>query len=209
MPTSAPPTAGWKASPIWLAPENGYARLQNLRNGSAQSSSTRPSITRGIRYFEHPVSMNICEAFVKLQSGRIYEDYKLNHHHLWFMDKTFEAEILNVRAESKPSRDLMQDLQDIQSGIEIRYDAGLRKANKEQKSKKRAEAKAKKIQALERKLLEIGYENLESYSLDKVHADKWLEPERIQELTELREKRIEEEKNKPVQLSLPLEALLP
>ena len=77
------------------------------------------------------------------------------------------------------------------------------------KAKKRAEAKVKKIQAFEQKLLGIGYENLESYSLDKVHTDKWLEPEQIQELTELREKRIEEEQNQPVQLSLPLEALLP
>lgn len=191
---------------------NVYYDLKTTRirqDGTLFDGEKIVSITRDIRYFEHPVSMDICEAFVKLQSGRIYEDYKLNHHHLWFMDKTFDAEILNVRAESKPSRDLMQDLQDIQSGIEIRYDADLRKASKEQKSKKRAEAKAKKIQALERKLLEVGYENLESYSLDKVHADKWLEPERIQELTELREKRIEEEKNKPVQLSLSLEALLP
>lgn len=167
------------------------------------------SITRGIRYYERPVSMDICEAFVKLQSYRIYDEYRINHHHLWLLDKTFNAEILNIRAESRPSRDLMQDLQDIQNGIEICYDADLRKASKEQKSKKRAAAKEKRIRMLERKLLEIGYENLEPYSLDKIHADKWLEPERIQELTKLREKRIEDDKNKPVQMILPLEDLLP
>ena len=47
------------------------------------------SVTRGIRYYEHPVSMDICEDFVKLQSGRIYEEYKWNHPQLWFSDKTF------------------------------------------------------------------------------------------------------------------------
>lgn len=103
----------------------------------------------------------------------------------------------------------MQDLQDIKSGIEIRYDTDLRKADKEQKSRKRAKAMEKKIQALERKLLDVGYENLEPYSLEKVHADKWLTPDRIQELTEMREQRILEEKNRPVQLSLPLDVLYP
>ena len=138
------------------------------------------SVTRGIRYYEHPVSMDICEDFVKLQSDIIYEEYKWNH-----------------------------SLQDIKSGIEIRYDTDLRKADKEQKSRKRAKAMEKKIQALERKLLDVGYENLEPYSLEKVHADKWLTPDRIQELTEMREQRILEEKNRPVQLSLPLDVLYP
>lgn len=167
------------------------------------------SVTRGIRYFEHPVSMDICEAFVELQSDRIYEEYKWNHSHLWSSDKSFQAEILNIRAESRPSRDLIQDLQDIQSGIEIRYDTDLRKADKEQKSQKRAKAMEKRIQALERKLLDVDYQNLEPYSLEKVHADKWLTPQRILELTEMREQRIAEEKNKPMQLSLPLDILLP
>ena len=103
----------------------------------------------------------------------------------------------------------MQDLQDIKNGIEIRYDADLRKADKEQKSRKRAEAMEKKIQALERKLLDVGYENLEPYSLDKIHADKWLTPERIRELAEMREQRMQEEKNQPMQLSLPLDVLFP
>jgi hypothetical protein len=153
--------------------------------------------------------MDICEAFVKLQGGRIYEEYKWNHSQLWALDRTFQAEILNIRAESRPSRDLMQDLQDIKNGIEIRYDADLRKADKEQKSRKRAEAMEKKIQALERKLRDVGYENLEPYSLDKIHADKWLTPERIRELAEIREQRMQEEKNQPVQLSLPLDVLFP
>ena len=114
--------------------------------------------------------MDICEAFVKLQGDRIYEEYKRNHSRLWASDRTFQAEVLNIRAESRPSRDLMQDLEDIRNGIEIRYDTDLRKTGKELKSRKRAEAMEKKIQTLEQKLLDVGYENLEAYSLDKIHA---------------------------------------
>lgn len=191
---------------------NVYYDLKTTRirqDGTLFDGEKIVSVTRGIRYYDHPVSMDICKAFVKLQGGRIYEEYKWNHSQLWALDRTFQAEILNIRAESRPSRDLMQDLQDIKNGIEIRYDADLRKADKEQKSRKRAEAMEKKIQALERKLLDVGYENLEAYSLDKIHADKWLTPERIRELAEIRKQRIQEEKNQPVQLSLPLDVLFP
>lgn len=103
----------------------------------------------------------------------------------------------------------MQDLQDIKNDIEIRYDADLQKTGKEQKIRKRVEAMEKKIQALERKLLDVGYENLKTYSLDKIHADKWFTPERIRELIEIREQRILEGKNQPVQLSLPLDVPFP
>lgn len=191
---------------------NVYYDLKTTRirqDGTLFDGEKTVSVTRGIRYFDRPASMDICEDFIKLQGGRIYEEYRQNHSQLWASDRTFQAEIINIRAESRPSRDLMQDLQDIKSGVEIRYDADLRKADKEQKSRKRAEAMEKKIHALERKLLDVGYENLEPYSLEKVHADKWLTLERIRELAEMREKRIQEEKNRPVQLGLPLDTLLP
>lgn len=191
---------------------NVYYDLKTTRirqDGTLFDGEKIVSVTRGIRYFAHPVSMDICEAFVELQSDKIYEEFKWNYSQLWSSDKSFQAEILNIRAESRPSRDLIQDLQDIQSGIKIRYDTDLRKADKEQKSQKRVQAMEKRIQTLERKLLDVGYQNLEPYSLEKVHADKWLTPKRIQELTEMREQRIAEEKNRPVQLSLPLDILLP
>lgn len=75
-------------------------------------------------------------------------------------------ETLNIRAEFKLNRNLIQDLQDIQNCIEIRYDADLRKAGNEQKNIKYAETKVKNVQALEWKLLDVSYENQELYSLD-------------------------------------------
>ena len=53
-----------------------------------------------------------------------------------------------------------------------------------------------------RSLLENGYESLEEYSTDRRHADKWLGPERIAELENLRRLKEKERKEQPVQLSL-------
>ena len=48
----------------------------------------------------------------------------------------------------------------------------------------------------------MGYENLEKHSVDRVHADKWLTPERMEELAQIRQQKVKEEQEKPVQLSL-------
>lgn len=117
-------------------------------------------------------------------------------------DPSIKVEVLNIRAESKPSRDLMQDLEDIKAGIEITHDSDTIAREKEYKRTKCQQAYEKRIQKLEKKILEVGYENLEDYSLDKIHADKWLTNERIMELEETRQQRIREEHEKPVQMSL-------
>lgn len=38
--------------------------------------------------------------------------------------------------------------------------------------------------------------------MDRVHADKWLDPERLSELEEIRQQKIKAEQEKPIQLSL-------
>ena len=159
-------------------------------------------IEKGMRVFKNPCSMDICEAFIKVQSDKILCDYKVNHSTEYLCDKSFKAEILNIRAESKPSRDLMQDLQDIRDGIEISHASDDEKQKKEAKKEKRKLAKQKNIERLEKKIIEVGYENLAEHSVDRVHADKWLTPERLEELEQIRQQKIKEEQEKPVQLSL-------
>lgn len=159
-------------------------------------------IEKGMRVFKNPCSMDICEAFIKVQSDKILSDYKINHSVECLLDKSFRVEILNIRAESKPSRDLMQDLQDIRGGIEISHASDNEKQKKEAKKEKRKLAKQKNIERLEKKIIEIGYENLAEHSVDRVHADKWLTPERLEELAQIRQQKIKEEQEKPVQLSL-------
>lgn len=70
------------------------------------------------------------------------------------------------------------------------------------KKEKRKLAKQKNIERLEKKIIEVGYENLVEYSAYRVHADKWLTPERLEELEQIRQRKIKEEQEKPVQLSL-------
>lgn len=159
-------------------------------------------IEKGIRVFKKPCSMDICEAFVKVQSDKILRNYQINHSTEYMFDKNFKAEILNIRAEARQSRDLMQDLQDIREGITITHASDSEKKEKEAKKEKRKLAQQKRIAKLEKVLVEIGYENLEPYSMDRVHADKWLDPERLSELEEIRQQKIKEEQEKPIQLSL-------
>lgn len=159
------------------------------------------NIEKGIRVFDHPVNMDVCEAFVKVEADRIAYNYDINHSfEMKYWNPTWEFEILNIRAESKPSRDLMQDLEDIKAGIHISHASDNEKREKEVKKERRVQAQEKRIAKLEKKLLEVGYENLEEFSVDKVHADKWLSVERLAELEAIRQEKLKEVK--PVQINL-------
>ena len=45
-------------------------------------------IRKGIRYFKNPCSIDICEAFIKLQSSQILKDYNINHSYEKWIDPT-------------------------------------------------------------------------------------------------------------------------
>ena len=177
-----------------------------LKQRDAQTSlfdgSAWTHIEKGIRFFKKPCSMDICEAFVKVQSDEILKRYKLNHSTAFASDKNLTGEVMNVRAEAKPSRDLLQDLHDIKDGITITHASDMEKREKEHNNKKRGEAQQKKIKKLEEKLIKVGYENLYPYSLDRVHADKWLECGRLEELKQIRSQKLREEQERPVQMSM-------
>ena len=160
----------------------------------------------GNRYFDHPVSMDICNSFVRLSKDEVTRKVQMKYHReLFFAEhfgRMFSVEVMNIRAETKESRDLLQDLEDIKNGIQIQHASDNIRDEKERKKARRQQAYEKRIQRLEKKILEVGYENLADYSIDKVHADKWLTDERIRELEEMRQQKINEEQEKPVQMSL-------
>lgn len=160
------------------------------------------NIRKAVRFFDKPCSIDICEAFVRVQSGEIRRRYEYNHSIERMINPTWDFEIINIRAESRPSRDLLQDLADIKAGISISFDPEVKESRKKRKKEARAAAKQKRIEKLEKKIIDIGYENLEEYSVDKTHVDKWLTKERLEELEHLRQQRIEKEKHKPVQMTL-------
>lgn len=175
-------------------------------DGTLFEGQVDTQIIKGNRYFDHPVSMDICRNFVKLSRHEVDNKARMKYHReLFFAEyhgKQFSVEAMNVRAETKESRDLIQDLEDIKNGIQIQHASDNIMDEKERKKTKRQQAQEKCIQRLEKKLLEVGYENLEDYSIDKIHADKWLTSERLKELEEMRKQKIKEEQEKPIQMSL-------
>ena len=170
------------------------------RDGTLFDGEEWVSIEKGRRFFDNPVSMDICEAFIKVQSEEILHWYQINHSTEWMCDKDLKVEVLNIRAESRPSRDLLQDLQDIKAGIEISHASDTEKQVKEQKREKRQKAKEKRIQAIEKKIMEIGYGNMEW--VDQNRACKLLDFDRIDELEELRQQKLTEAQEKPTQITM-------
>ncbi len=163
--------------------------------------SEEVTISKGNRFFEKPCSIDICEAFVKANGEKeISYHYEINHSFERFINPTWKFEILNVRAEQKESRDLMQDLQDIKEGIQIYHASDSEKAVKEQKREKRQRAKEKRIAAMEKRILEVGYGNMDFFEQNR--ACKLLDFDRIDELEEIREEKLKNKQEEPVQLSL-------
>lgn len=179
---------------------------QHKRPGEQTSIFDGESWTRiekGIRYFPKPCSIDICKAFVKVQGKKkIQSDYEFSHSFDRLLYPETTVEVLNVRAEVRASRDIEQDLQDIRNGITVTHASDMEKEKKAKKKEKRQAAQQKRVARLEKRLISMGYENLEPHSLDKVHADKWLGSERIAELEAIRQENIRKEANMLVQGSI-------
>lgn len=178
--------------------------LRTDLNGTLFEGQIDTAIRKGIRVFDVSVSMDICRNYVKLCKDDLISKVRMEHHSESFFaeyhGRYFNVEILNIRAERRESRDLMQDLQDIRDGIQISHASDEEKQKKEQKSKKCQLAKEKRIAAMEKKIISVGYGNMETYEQNK--ACKLLDFDRIDELEAIREVKLKEEQEKPVQLSL-------
>mgnify|MGYP001623785361 CR=1 FL=1 len=175
---------------------SGIYHDDTLFNGQAWTR-----IEKGIRFFEHQVSMDICTAFVKHQPAAVWEYVereKLSRMLLY--DQSITMEVLNIRAESRPSRNLEEDLEDIKNGIEVVHASDLNKKNASERKERREKAKEKRIEKLEKKLIEIGYDDLEH--IDRYHAKKWIPEERLTELEIKREEHLMEKRNQPIQMKI-------
>jgi hypothetical protein len=164
----------------------------------------RVTITKGKKLFDEPKRITDMELYLKMFPACVYEREKYSHEHskllfdAEYYGAKYDLEIINVRIESRPSRDLMQDLQDIREGIEVTHESDKVKEKKEQKSQRRADAKDKKVLALEKKILKTGYNNLEES--DKHRVRKFIDRKRISELERERSKP-KPEKSKQMELS--------
>ena len=142
---------------------------------------------KGIPFFEKPVSRDICEAFVKMESHQITRKYAENHSTEKMFDPTVQVGIVNIRVESRPSRDLMQDLLDIQEGRFVSWAPEEEKEKKEQKKQRRKDAAKKRQKKLERKIIKSGFESLGE--AERIRAKKLMSAEQIRELQKVHEEK--------------------
>ena len=164
------------------------------------------NITRGRKLFSHPVSMDICRVCAKLCRDKIEWKVRMEYFselfHAERYGKEFTVEVLDIRAERRESRDLMQDLEDIRSGIRVVHASDMEKLEAKVKKERREKAHEAAVKRLEKKLLKDGYGSLKEFSLDKRHANRWLGEERIAQLEQKRQEMEKEEREQPVQISL-------
>lgn len=117
---------------------------------------------KGKRLFEKMVSLDICKIVAKTQLKKIYDKEASRHftelHFAKYHNRFFEFDIENVRAEYRESRDLMQDLADIQEGIAVTHASdAIIKAKQQKRSRKElteASRKRKYLQLLSENKLE-------------------------------------------------------
>lgn len=159
---------------------------------------------KGLRYFKKPVSMDICRDLLKNGDAEkiIKQEVLNNSTRQLLFDKSLKIEIRNIRAESRPSRDLMQDLEDIKNGYYVSWNPEEEKKAKADKKARRAEAARKRAEKLRKKIIRDGYENLEA--VECMRAEKLFSKDEILEMKRLHEKEME----KPVLEQIDLFAYL-
>lgn len=156
-------------------------------------------IVKGKRVFDRPCSIDICEAYVKTENGKILKKIEINNSWERFMNSTIKYEVLNVRAEAKETRDLWQDLEDIKAGITIMHESDLVADSKQKKRERAEKAKEAKKRKLLKQIEENGWNAFDSF--EKKSAYKYLDEDDIQ-AAENRRKTKAEKKPETEQLTL-------
>lgn len=158
------------------------------------------SIEKGKRWFPNPMPIEVCEALVKLENGRILQRWMTNNSSAIMFNPTLKVEVLNIRAEIRESRDLMQDLKDIQEGIEITHESDNIARKKEEKSEKRKQAKEKKREGFIKRISTNGWNSLDAQ--EKVRAGKCLEAAEINKADKEFKAKQKAEKKEPEQFRI-------
>lgn len=160
------------------------------------------SIQRGLRFFKSPVSMDICQNVVKLCQDEIRRKVDIEYQYQKYMTaskgEVYNVDVINVRAEQKECRDLMQDLQDLRDGIRISYYADDKKEQQEKKREEKRIRQEKAVLKIEKKIRLNGYDSLDRS--EKKIADKNLDQQRIAELEQERLRQQDEIQHKQMNL---------
>ena len=159
------------------------------------------SIQKGCRFLEHSTSLTICENIVRYCKDDILQRAR-DRYSRQILVSGWTVEVLNIRAEQRESRDLLQDLQDIQDGIAVVHASDQIKQKKEAKRLRRNDRKMKRKLKLKNKIIKIGWQSIPPNSIDYFHAIKWFGEEEIQLLKQQHQKHLEDKKAEPQQMSL-------
>lgn len=118
-----------------------------IHDGSFWDGQNTVNIIKGRRMLDNPKPMAICEAYAKLCKNWIDEREKSRFFRELFFNKDMMVEVVNIRAECRDTRDLLQDLRDAREGIKVFHASDLQKAAKQAKREriqKRKEARQKR-----------------------------------------------------------------
>lgn len=165
-------------------------------------------IEKDNQVFTSPINFAVCQMVANMCKDQITANERLRHHDKIFFAQYYgdshfyELEIINVRAEKKLARDLEQDLRDIADGIAVIHVRDSIKEKKELKHRKRVEADEKRREKLRKKLVQVGLENLDEYSLDAWHAKKWFDSVDMRAIERERQEMLTENQNAPTQMTI-------
>ena len=157
------------------------------------------TVTKGKRLLDKNVSIDICEIIARQFIKQISHKYRMRHHREVFFSEhygiKYDFEILNVRAETRESRDLEQDLEDIRNGIKVIHHSDSERMKKADSKVKRQKALNAKIKKCRKMLKETGFDHLDTSN--QIRIRKMVEKGYISE-----EEINREPIRKPEQLSL-------
>lgn len=197
-----------------LSPEKGniYFDLEiegrdYTKDGSLFEGERFHCITKDIPLYDKPIHLDIAKIIAKLCKDSIRFKVRYSKHldswTVWRAERgeiDWHWDIKNIRAVKKVVRDFDQDMKDIQDGITITHEFDERRRKKAEKREKRQAALEKRANAMLRKIIKVGWDELD-YS-EKNRAGKLLSEDQIKQAIEDHEKHIHEEANKPEQTSI-------
>lgn len=129
-------------------------------------------IVKGIRYFEKQKNIDLCNQKLKIEPDCCLQKEKLKHHSALFFAEHhnvyFKLEVMNVRAETRETRDIDQDLEDIENGLKVVHNSDLIASNQAVKRENREKAQKQRVKKALKLITEKGYGNLERIELNRI-----------------------------------------
>lgn len=143
------------------------------QDGSLFHGMETVTIIKGCKLLKHSVSLDICQQLFKCMKKAISKSQGT----VFVGEEGTKLEIQNIRIERRETRDLLQDLQDVQEGIAVYHASDSEALAKEQKRRRRQAARERRIKTMRKKIREKGLDQLNAD--DQVRAGKLLTPEII------------------------------